>query len=113
MPDHAYLLVHPAEEIYDISKLLLAIKRPASAQMRKHLEAVKSPVLKKLSMRDRANHAAFRFWQEGPGHDRNVACLDQLHRAVDYIHHHPVKRGMVPHAGPLAWVELELLLSAG
>jgi len=36
----------------------------------------------------------FRFWQEGPGHDRNLTSVENVINAADYIHHNPVRRGL-------------------
>ena len=37
----------------------------------------------------------YRFWQKGGGYDRNVTQVDTLVKAADYIHHNPVRKGLV------------------
>jgi putative transposase len=44
----------------------------------------------------------YRFWQPGPGYDRNVWSLDELREKVDYIHANPIRRKLVD--GPADWV---------
>jgi hypothetical protein len=36
-----------------------------------------------------------RFWQEGPGYDRNLDRVDTVLAAIDYIHRNPERRGLV------------------
>jgi len=57
--------------------------------------------LETLTIRDRPGHTSFRFWQEGPGYDRNIRKDDTLRAAIDYIHRNPVRRGLV--GGPSDW----------
>lgn len=42
-----------------------------------------------------------RFWQPGGGFDRNVRDYAELSREIEYIHHNPVRRGLV--ANPIDW----------
>ena len=43
----------------------------------------------------------FRFWQEGPGYDRNLTRPAMALAAIDYLHNNPVRRGLVKE--PLDW----------
>lgn len=95
MPEHVHLLVFPRVEAYDISRLLFAIKRPFSFRVKQDLMARQHPLLEPLTIRDRPNHTTFRFWQEGPGHDRNLFSREKMLAAAEYIHHNPVRRGLV------------------
>jgi len=61
----------------------------------------RDPLLETLTIRDRPGHTSFRFWQEGPGYDRNIRKDDTLRAAIDYIHRNPVRRGLV--GGPSDW----------
>ncbi len=36
----------------------------------------------------------FRFWQEGPGFDRNLFSIKAILASLRYIHANPVKRGL-------------------
>ncbi|HEX2475460.1 MAG TPA: hypothetical protein VHK01_11970 [Lacipirellulaceae bacterium] len=45
----------------------------------------------------------FRFWQEGPGYDRNVTTPAVIEAAIEYIHMNPVRRGLVKRAVDWKW----------
>ena len=45
----------------------------------------------------------FRFWQEGPGFDRNIFSPEALEASIDYIHNNPVKRGLCQKAADWKW----------
>ncbi len=94
MPEHVHLLICPTEGKYDISRFLFAVKRPFSFRVKKALEANKSELLGALTIRNRPGHVAFRFWQEGGGHDHNIISLENAVSAVEYIHNNPVRRGL-------------------
>lgn len=41
---------------------------------------------------------SFRYWQEGPGYDRNLSSEQIVMAAIDSIHENPARRG--PPIGP-------------
>ncbi len=45
----------------------------------------------------------FRFWQEGPGFDRNLFSPAAIASSTDYIHANPVKRGLCQSAVDFKW----------
>ena len=45
----------------------------------------------------------FRFWQEGPGFDRNIFSKDAINGSINYIHENPVKRGLCLRAVDWKW----------
>lgn len=94
MPEHVHLLVLPSQDKYSISNLLFAIKRPASFRIKKLLETTDQKLLEQLTIRQRPGRKTFRFWQEGPGYDRNLFSSNAVESAIDYIHNNPVKRGL-------------------
>jgi putative transposase len=55
-------------------------------------------LLDKLIVRERPGKMSFRFWQEGPGYDRNIASPDHLNDCINYIHGNPVRRGLCARA---------------
>jgi len=57
--------------------------------------------LRKLTIRQRPGVNTFRFWQEGPGYDRNLVTLEAVSAAAAYIHLNPVRRQLV--ASELDW----------
>jgi putative transposase len=103
MPEHVHLLVYPEQDAAGIPELLKAIKRPYSWRIRQHLQQSQSPLLQKLTIQQRPGVMTFRYWQEGPGYDRNITESGSLQAAIDYIHLNPVKRGLCPSALDWRW----------
>jgi len=52
---------------------------------------------KSVTVRNR-NRTYRRFWQAGPGQDRNVYDADTALAVIEYIHNNPVRRGLVSRA---------------
>lgn len=94
MPEHAHLLFWGLESEVQVPALLGAIKRPTSVKVKRDLVAAKSPLLKRLTIRDRPGKTSFRYWQEGPGYDRNFFTPQAVQAAIDYIHDNPRRRGL-------------------
>ena len=80
MPKHVHLLVLPRTTESSISALLNAIKRPFSYRIKQLLIKEDSPLLQKLTVRQRPGVMTFRFWQEGGGYDRNLWSDSSRHR---------------------------------
>jgi REP element-mobilizing transposase RayT len=72
MPDHLHLLVWALQAKEDVSTLLARIQQPVSRPVRKDWEQAKSRLLQRLMVRERPGKIVFRYWQEGPGFDRNL-----------------------------------------
>ena len=94
MPEHVHALILPTADDADVSALLYAIKRPFSFRVKQELERKNDPLLQKLTIRERPGKSVFRFWQEGPGYDRNLWTPDAMIDAANYIHDNPVRRGL-------------------
>jgi putative transposase len=45
----------------------------------------------------------YRFWQDGGGYDRNIINRVTLLKTIDYIHHNPVRKGLVKSPGEWKW----------
>jgi len=103
MPDHVHLLVYPGPRASRIDGLLRAIKRPYSFHIKQLLQDANSPLLRRLTIRQRPGVETFRFWQEGPGYDRNLDRPDTVLAAIDYIHLNPVRRGLVERPSHWQW----------
>ena len=101
MPEHVHLLVRPLEPTSEVSRLLYAIKRPLAYRVKQMMESSRDPRLAGLIVRERPGKQAFRFWQEGPGYDRNLAALESVVGALNYAHANPVRRGLC--ASPDCW----------
>jgi putative transposase len=113
MPEHLHLLVLPTAANVEIKNLLSAIKQPHSVRIKKILQAHRSPLLKKLTVRERPDKMVFRYWQEGPGYDRNLCSLAAVMAAIDYIHENPVRCGLVRSATDWKWSRARWYASDG
>ncbi len=83
MPEHVHLLIFPREHSTttdNIAGYLAQIKQPLS----KHVSAMlppDSPLAVKLTVQERPGKTCFRFWQEGPGYDRNLTSPSAVRNA--------------------------------
>ena len=103
MPEHVHLLVFPGSGASKIDSLIRAIKRPYSFRIKRLLEEGNSSLLRRLTIRQRPGVETFRFWQEGPGYDRNLDQPDTVISAIDYCHSNPARRGLVKRAIDWQW----------
>jgi len=103
MPEHVHLLVFPGPEASKIDELLKAIKRPYSYRIKRLLQAANSRLLARLTIRQRPGVTTFRYWQEGPGYDRNLDHPETVLASIDYIHNNPVRRGLVNRSIDWQW----------
>jgi putative transposase len=92
MPEHVHLLIYPIEGAGKIDAVLKAIKRPYSYRIKQLLIQSRSGLLKDLTICQRPGRETFRYWQEGPGYDRNITEVSTALAAIDYIHLNPVRR---------------------
>ncbi len=113
MPEHVHLLVYPEQPEPRIDGLLKAIKRPFSYRIKQLLIEADSPLLRTLTIRERPGKTTFRYWQEGPGYDRNLETAKAVMAAIEYIHHNPVKRGLCQSIGEWKWSSARFYLSDG
>ena len=103
MPEHVHLLVYSTITPVRIDGLLTSIKQPHSLRIKRILEAARSPLLTRLMVQERPGKVAFRYWQEGPGYDRNLSTEKAVLAAIDYIHLNPVRRHLVDVAADWKW----------
>ncbi len=103
MPEHVHLLIQPTVPDFRIDLFLKAMKAPFSARIRKRLEDVRSPLLERLTVRERPGVHRFRFWQEGGGYDRNLRSVKTVEAAIAYIHENPVRRGLCIRSTDWRW----------
>ena len=83
--------------------LLKAMKAPFSTRIKRRLEAAGSPLLERLTVRERPKIHRFRFWQEGGGYDRNLRSVKSVEAAVAYIHENPVRRQLCERSADWRW----------
>ena len=119
MPEHVHLIVQPREALLDkpavapddtpasdtseIENLLFAIKRPYSYRIKQRLIQQRSTLLQRLTVRQRPGVMTFRYWQEGPGYDRNLKQARSVVAAIDYVHMNPVRRGLCERCTDWKW----------
>jgi putative transposase len=103
MPEHVHLLVYPIPQKPDIPGFLSAVKRPFSYRVKQQLIADGHQLLELLTIRERPGKMTFRFWQEGPGYDRNLNTEKAVLAAIAYIHENPVRRGLCELARDWKW----------
>jgi putative transposase len=103
MPEHLHLLINPLLPQPQIDRWLIHLKRPFSAEIKRLLVATQSPLLQRLTVRERPGKYCFRFWQEGPGYDRNINTVKALESSIDYIHMNPVRRGLCERPTDWPW----------
>jgi putative transposase len=103
MPEHVHLLVYPTTATPSISRYLARIKQPFSKQIKDALVARHSQLLSRLTVRERPGKECFRFWQEGPGFDRNLFTADAISSSLEYIHNNPVSRELCRCAVDWQW----------
>jgi len=103
MPEHVHLLVFPLDKEPDIAGYLAAVKRPVSADVKRDLQAAHSSLLQRLTIRERPGRHTFRFWQEGPGYDRNLQQPTTVMSSIEYLHLNPVRRKLVEEAWLWKW----------
>lgn len=101
MPEHVHLLVYPVDPRSRVEELLYAIKRPYSYRIKQLLIGAGSRLLRELTVRERPGKMVFRYWQEGPGYDRNLTSPEAVTSSIEYMHLNPVRRKLV--ADPLGW----------
>ena len=85
MPDHVHLLIRPMNEIYDMSKILKSVKQGPSCSAKNRGWIVTD------------------LWERGGGYDRNVTKAVTRAKVIDYIHHNPVKKGLVDESWKYPW----------
>ncbi len=103
MPEHVHLLILPIEPEPAINRYLAHVKQPMSKWVKQRLVEMNSPLLKRLTVEERPGKTCFRFWQEGPGYDRNLTTPGVIEAAIEYIHVNPVRRGLVKQAVDWKW----------
>lgn len=103
MPEHIHLLTYPRDPQPNLGTYLARIKQPFSKEIKGLLVEHQSVLLNELTIQERPGKTSFRFWQEGPGYDRNVMTSKVLLHAIAYIHENPVRRKLCQRAIDWPW----------
>ncbi|MFG0306079.1 MAG: transposase [Phycisphaerales bacterium JB040] len=99
MPEHVHLLIRPRLPEHPVPGILRSIKEPVARSVLRSMREADSHWLGRIT---RSNGRA-RFWLEGGGFDRNVRDRRELAGEAAYIHHNPVRRGLVEVDTEWAW----------
>jgi putative transposase len=102
MPEHVHLLIWPHEG-QAVSDILKSIKQPVTQRAVAWLRANAPEGLAAMLDCSPGGGRAYRFWQVGGGHDRNMRTVRETHEKLTYIHNNPVKRGLVERPEEWAW----------
>ena len=116
MPEHVHLLTYPVDGSPDpkrVSRLLASIKRSSSARVKERLIAADSRLLARLTIQERPGKTVFRFWQEGPGYDRNLQTEATVCASIDYIHMNPVRQKLCKRPADWRWSSARWYLAGG
>ncbi|MFC1556662.1 transposase [candidate division KSB1 bacterium] len=101
MLNHVHLLICPRTDQYSISGILRTIKQSVSRRTKLLYEKEKNHELR--NMATGKSDKPFRFWQEGPGFDKNVVVSEAVMNMVTYIHNNPVRKGYVEKPEDWTW----------
>ncbi len=101
MPEHVHLLLW-SDTPTRTAEILRSIKVPVAKRAMDYLRHQAPAFLNRLACVT-AGKVEYRFWQAGPGFDRNITEPALLYEIIDYIHHNPVKRGLVATPGDWSW----------
>jgi len=96
-----------------ISCFLAAAKVEASRQVKADLERPGSRLLSRLTIRERPGRTVFRYWQEGPGCDRNRQTEEAVNASIEYLHLNPVRRGLCKSVLDWRWSSARWYASEG
>ncbi len=102
MPEHVHLLIWPRRPKYKTGLILADIKRPVGQRAIAFLAEHSPDFLERLTVRNRSRTYR-RFWQAGPGQDRNVYDPKTAHEIIEYMHANPVRRGLVDRPEDWPW----------
>ena len=103
MPEHCHVLILPRENDYSIGRILEAIKLPVTRRAKSYLERNHPEALRLMRDVQPGGSVAYRFWQRGGGHDRNLREPKAIHAEIEYMHNNPVRRGLVARAEDWPW----------
>lgn len=101
MPEHAHLLVLPLDAPYRMDLILTSIKKRAATRCLNWLREHEPETASQLAVRSERGRLRHRFWQDGPGYDRNLFCPNSIWNSIEYMHWNPVARGLAQ--SPCDW----------
>jgi putative transposase len=99
MPEHVHLLIRPRLDQYDVTRIRAAIKKSVT---KKAVAFLKDKDPAKLSTLE-VSQGVYRFWQDGPGFDRNLRSDEAIRASIEYFHNNPVARGLCDSIEAYQW----------
>ncbi len=102
MPDHVHLIVFPASDSEDTSRIRHSIKSPVGKRAIRFLADHDPQWLSRIT-RWRGQKKERLFWQSGGGYDRNIFTPEVLRQMIDYIHANPVRKNLVERPRDWKW----------
>lgn len=103
MPEHVHVIVWPKEPVYEVRLIRTALKVPVQRKALAFLRRQAPHFLKELRDQQPSGKVHYRFWQRGGGYDRNITDAATLLTMIEYIHHNPVRRGLVSQPTDWPW----------
>ena len=103
MPEHVHLLLQPLKDEYSVSEWLKSIKNSLAKRVISDLQKQQSPLLENLKIEERPGKGSYRFWQAGPGYDKNIWSMDKAIEKARYCHRNPITRGLVRNPEDWKW----------
>ena len=98
MPEHVHLMCRPRPST-TLKTALVSVKMSVSRRVLARWHSTGNPIL--ADLKDTGGRA--RFWLQGGGFDRNVRSEAEFADEIRYIHHNPVKRGLVSKPEDWRW----------
>lgn len=99
MPEHVHLLIRPRLKVYDVARIRAAIKKSVTKRAVAFLKESNPVKLATLEV----SPGVYRFWQDGPGYDRNLNSDDAIHSSIEYFHRNPVTRRLCDSVEAYKW----------
>jgi putative transposase len=103
MPNHVHLLIKPRKPDYDVGKFMYSVKKSVMRKALSYRKNSDKPDAEWARFYDDNDHEQehFRFWQAGPGYDRNSWSVEEILEKLKYMHDNPVRSGLS--ATPEEW----------
>ena len=111
MPEHMHVIVFPRDDPYDMAAFLRSVKQSVAKKATFYLRRHNPAGLKYLATGMAC--APYAFWMDGPGYDRNILKTETLAYMVRYVHHNPVRRGLVEEPEDWHWSSAREWLEQG
>jgi|WetSurMetagenome_2_1015567.scaffolds.fasta_scaffold20435_6 putative transposase len=102
MPQHVHLLIRPAVTT-SIGAVLKKIKEPVSKRVAAWVRCNAPDFVPRMMDIQPNGRKTLRFWQPGPGYDRNLFSPQELREKIDYIHRNPLRRSLVRQPADWTW----------